>query len=496
MIERARRTLALPFLIGIAGSAQAQEPLSASDWLSGSVRNPPRESSAWRPGTRPPPTLPGRTIDPVAESGAVGDVAVSRLDRPDPDTSGTLGAADAALPDDLWNGSQAEDVARLIAQTPTRLPAMDALMQRLLLVQSSPPAATDATRGAFFLARVDRLLATGHLSSARALLHAAGTAAPEAFRRLFDIALLQGNESQACDLMDRTPGIAPSIGARIFCLAHSGDWSAAALTMHGAEALNLIEPERVTLLHHFLDDSYVDRGETLDPPDPVTPLDFRMHEAIGQPLPTASLPLAFAHSDLRDNGGWKARIEAAERLARQGAIPPDRLRRIYAEQQPAASGGVWDRAATLQAYETALAGGDPLSALPAAFDAFASAGMGGVLATLIGAEVEPLSQQSAGRGAEIAGWLAAWQGLTRPADLPGKPLPSVENAPQMPKSRLGEALLSAMADVDAGLDGDEARAANGIAMLRALGLGRDADLAETQLRLAPQMMSAIQSARN
>ena len=43
-------------------------------------------------------------------------------------------------------------------------------------------------------------------------------------------------------------------------------------------------------------------------------------EAIGTPLPTAPLPLAFAHSDLRHTAGWKARIEAAERLVRTGAV--------------------------------------------------------------------------------------------------------------------------------------------------------------------------------
>ncbi|RJL05930.1 hypothetical protein D3P06_05110, partial [Paracoccus aestuarii] len=38
-----------------AAPGAAQQPLSASDWLSGSVRGPQRESSAWRPGDQPPP---------------------------------------------------------------------------------------------------------------------------------------------------------------------------------------------------------------------------------------------------------------------------------------------------------------------------------------------------------------------------------------------------------------------------------------------------------
>ena len=41
--------------------------------------------------------------------------------------------------------------------------------------------------------------------------------------------------------------------------------------------------------------------------------------------------------------------------------------------------------------------------------------------------------------------------------------------------------------VDAGLDGDLPRAGRGLAMLRALGLGADADLAAAQLSLLPMM---------
>ena len=485
------RGIALLTFFGMAGAAGAQEPLSASDWLSGSVRNPPRESSAWRPGAQRPPVrdaLPTRTIPPVAESGAAGNVTVSRLDRPDPDMSGTIAADVAGLPADLWQGSDVDRIAQLIAETPARLPSMNALMHRLLLAQMTPPRVNEDQSGLLFLARADRLLGIGDVQAARNLLKGAGPAAPETFRRLFDIALLEGDEPQACALMDRTPGIAPSFAARIFCLAQSGDWSAAALAMHGAETLGLIDAERIELLHHFLDDAYVDLNATLTPPDPVTPLDFRMHEAIGQPLPTATLPLAFAHSDLRQNGGWKARIEAAERLVKAGALGPKDLHRIYGEQKPAASGGVWERAAAVQAFDQALADGDPGRALPEAFDTFAAASMGGVLASMIAGDLAALAGADQGQAGEVARWLTAWQGVDAARSTAA---PQDAAVVEEDIDRKGEALLQAMADVDAGLDGGSARAASGLQVLRDLGLSRDADLAEKQLQLAPQMMQTV-----
>ncbi|TRW96652.1 hypothetical protein FNJ84_11255 [Paracoccus sp. M683] len=483
--------LALGLVTGPPLQAAAQQPLSASDWLSGSIQSPPRESSGWRPGAgapadaqRPTPGAP-----PVAETGAVGKVAVTRLDRADPDRAGTVSARAAGLPADLWAGSETARLAALIGQTPSRLPAMNALLRRVLTAQLTPPKGAEAGQGTLFLARVDRLLDMGANTEAARLLASSGQRSPESFRRLFDVALLAGEEGRACAVMNDTPGIAPSFGARIFCLAQSGDWSAAAITFHGAETLGLIPQDRLALLAQFLDDSYVDAGQVLEPPQPVTPLDFRMHEAVGQPLPTAGLPLAFAHSDLRNNSGWKAQLEAAERLAGAGNLPRADLIAIYTSQKPAASGGVWERVAAVQTLQAALASDDTAAqaaALEAAFDQFSAAGMCNVLAVLVAADLPATLPDRAG---EIAGWLRAWQGLpvsmpvTAPADLSGGEPDPLAQGPD----RHGEALLIAMAQIDRGLDGDMAQAARGLATLRALGLTAEADLAQAQLTLTPLM---------
>lgn len=479
------RLLFLALALGLSAPALAEQPLSASDWLSGSVRGPDRESSAWRPGDTPPPGLPGAPgPKPVATTGEVGSVQVTRLGNDNPDAAGLVTPRKAGLPPTLWQGSSSAALAALILRTPARLPAMNALLDRVLVTQLvPPPAEPGASQGTLFLARADRLLDGGALDRAQALLTAAGPSNPEIFRRLFDIALLKGDEARACEIMNNTPGIAPSFAARIFCLAQTGDWAAAAISLHGAEILGLLDDRQAVLLTHFLDDAYVDGGQMLPPSDRMTPLDFRIHEAIGQPLPTSSLPIAFAHSDLRPMNGWKARLEAAERLARAGAIPPATLRALYSEQKPAASGGVWERAGAMRTLEAALAGGDPSPALPQAFDEFRKAGMADVLAAMIAAD---LPEGGEGPSAEIATRLRQWQGLPTPVPLVLDPALKSEPVPA-PATQQGEALLNAMADIDAGLDGDGPRAGRGLATLRALGLTAEADGAAAQLSLLPVM---------
>ena len=469
----------------------AQQPLSASDWLSGSVRGPQRESSAWRPGdgSRRPDRKGQPSKRAVAESGAVGPVQVTRLDQTNPDHTGTQSARRAGLPRDLWQGSDPAALAQQVLTTPARLPAMQGLMRRILTAQLTPPewtpeqATADAhsIRGQLFLARVDRLLDMGALQPAQSLLAAAGPGESEIFRRMFDIALLEGDESRACAIMDGTPGIAPSFTARIFCLAQTGDWAAAAVSLHGAEALGLIDERRAVLLTHFLDDAFVDGEQMLEPSERMTPIEFRIHEAIGQPLPTTPLPLAFAQSDLRLNSGFKARVEAAERLVRAGALSHQQLRSIYSEQRPAASGGVWERAGVMRTLEAALASGDLRQALPRAFEEFRRADMTDLLAGMV---AQDLPESEDDETARIIALLQAWQGL-RPLPEGVEPLEALA-PPDAPATAKGEALMTAMTDIDAALEGDLARAARGVAMMRALGLTQDADLAAAQIALLPE----------
>ncbi len=386
------------------GAPEAQDaPMSAIDWLSNSVTTP-ADPAALRPD--PAPDEPG-----VSDGAAVGQVSVTPLGRPVPDAVGILPASVTGLPNDLWGPARPADVARRFRAEPIdMLPALEDLLYTLLLAELSPPEAPDASGYDVFLARVDKLLELGALEQADALLARAGPENPDIFRRWFDVSLLLGTENQLCDVMRATPELSPTFTARVFCLARGGDWNAAVLTLGTGRALGFISPEDDALLARFLDPELFEGAPPLAPPSRPSPLIFRMFEAIGQPLPTTTLPLAFAQADLRANIGWKARIEAGERLARTGAVPPNQLLGLYTERRAAASGGVWERVAAVQALDQALKQNAPAAiaaALPPMWQQMQAVGLEVPMARIYGPALSRLElPPEAARIALIMGLLS------------------------------------------------------------------------------------------
>ena len=285
-------------------SQEAGQPLSAIDWLSQSL-----ESTAAAPVVEPP----------IAETAVAPGITVTPLDRPNGGVLGVLPPEVTKLPLDLWVGSdEAELMSRIGGEHVETVPALQDLLVTMMLAQATPPAGSDGK--ALFLARVDKLLDMGALDAAQALLESGDLLDPGAFRRWFDVTLLQGTESDACAMLRSHPTLAPTLMSRVFCTARNGDWNAAALTLNTARALGDVTPEEEVLLTRFLDPEFVDPEEGLLPPTRPTPLVYRMKEAVGELMPTAGLPLAFSYADLRDTVAWRAQIEAAERLSRHGAL--------------------------------------------------------------------------------------------------------------------------------------------------------------------------------
>lgn len=490
-IRAARAALCLALVL--AGAARAEPPLSAIDWLSDSVAEP---GSAALPG-------PGDTVQGAAPE----EISVTALGRPRLDAVGLLPPAVTGLPADSWGDSDIDELVRLIqAKRAPRLPATARLLYTLLLAELDPPKGSEHD-GRLLLARLDTLLALGALDQAQALLERAGPTNAELFRRWFDVSLLTGHEDRACAAMRAAPDIAPTFPARIFCLARGGDWNAALLTLDTAKALGFVTEEEDALLIRFLDPELFEGEPPLPVPGHPSPLVFRMFEAIGEALPTTTLPLAFAQSDLRFTAGWKARIEAAERLARSGAIDENRLLGIYTERMPAASGGVWDRVEAVQAFDVAMLSGDPgavARALPPAWAAMEEAGLevpfaafyGERLARLplsdvaralafrigllsdsyeaVAAAHEPATSQETFLAGLARGDVMGLEPPTPAAAALADAFAGAEPGPQLgallDQGRLGEALLNAIAMIGTGAVGDLGDLTTGVALLRAVGL--------------------------
>lgn len=476
-------------------------PLSAIDWLSESVEQPEVAAAAPVLGTQAI-RVPDANEDPVANSATTPDVSVQTLGGPAPRVLGLLAPATTGLPVDLWAGSDAQTlIALLHAERVDTLPAVQDLLTTLAMTQAAPPF-EGAAPGSFFLTRVDKLLAFGALEPAQAMLESAGADTPDLYRRWFDVSLLTGTENATCRTLRNRPDIAPTPSARIFCLARSGDWPAAALTLNTGAALGDIDQPTVDLLSRFLDPDLFEDEPPLPAPTRTTPLTFRMFEAIGSPLTTAGLPRAFSHADLRDNVGWKAQLEAAERLARAGGISDNALIGLYTARVPAASGGVWERAKAVSRMQTALSDGRGVQdALNVLWDEARSVNVSVSLARHFAPQLIELDDlptdlltfkflllsdryEEAALNEALAATDPFLAAVARGDPSQGPALQSkyplvraafaAEPDPNLiamaTDGRSGEAILRAIATLQQGIDGDRVAFAEGIATLRALGL--------------------------
>ena len=330
----------------LAGAAQAQipEPLSVIDWLSGPLEN-----------------LPDTVLlePPVTQTGLQPEVQVTPLEELSPPL-GLVASSVTGLPVDIWQGSEPERLADLIARVPVKSsPAMQRLLFTLLLSEARAPSGVQS-RDRLLLARLDRLMQLGASDPVQSLVQMAGpTDTLDRFQRWFDATLLTGDEERSCTALIAQPHLSQDYAAQIFCKARRGDWASAALTLEIAHALQVLPIDELALLDRFLSPELFEGAEYLPQPENPDPLTFRLFESIGERLPTGPLSRAFANADLRDVAGWKAQIEAAERLTRIGALTPNQLLGLYTERTPAASGTVWDRVASIQRFETALDSGNP-----------------------------------------------------------------------------------------------------------------------------------------
>ncbi len=495
---RIKNSLLLSALTALPLAAQEQ-PLSAIDWLA-VQRNAPVVT-----------VLPNVPDTPVAQSATVPDVDVQPLDSPSVGGVGLLPSSVTGLPPSLWQGSTESTLLATIdalERGRPSVPALDSLLHTLLLAEANMP---NASKGeAFLSARLDVLLDHGLVAPAEALVERVSTLTPGLFTQAFDLALLTGSDAALCQVLNDTPSLSNDLATRIWCATRSGDFPRAMTIYQTAVALDQLSDLDAELLLRFLDPEYTESTSPLRPPVRPTPLQFRLFEAIGEALPTAPLPLPFAVVELTGDSGWRAQLQAAERLARAGAIDGNQLLGIYTEQTRAASGGIWDRVEALQRFETALNTGDPdaiSSALETVWPQMRSAGLLVPFSNLFAARLQGLPLGARPKTlAGLAGLLSdGYEDVarvlvdkpdpelaflsaiamgqppkTRPSDVPhADALAQVWSVPaQAPgdlaplptKDRLGEALLIAITRFETGASGNDGDVTEALLALRAFGL--------------------------
>lgn len=499
-----RTSLALVSLL-LPASALAETPLSAIDWL----ENPsqviaPAVAPAALPLPKPEPEAP------VSQTASVPDVEVQPLgEAPQVLSVGLLPSRVTGLPETLWQNSNASAIEALFAKLDARdIPALQELLYTLLLAEAEPPQGADPET--FLTQRATRLASFGAIEPAAELLAQLPLKSPKHFDLLFDLTLYAGLEDKACDALNTARELTNDYAAQVFCTMRGGDWEEASLLFESSNALNLLSASERRLLQAFLDPEYAELAPSLAPPRDISPLEFRLYEAVGHPLPTPGLSLAFAVSDLRDLAGWKAQLEAAERLARVEAVSSNVLLGLYTSRKPSASGGVWERARAVQELDAALTKQEPEvlgAALLKAHKALSEVRLEQALAEIYVPELADakLSGEAARKAFEMALSTKDYEAAKPPADgvntrnaflvslaqgepvgaaalnsqlalaieagfTPAATLPQTQLSALLTDAHLGEAILTAMGGMVRGLEGDYTALTESLRALRQMGL--------------------------
>jgi len=343
------RALLTTLIVVTGGAAASEGPRSVIPWLSESLSKDPWDDSLLPMFGDPNGDIAGTTpfgLEPIT---------TTSLDDPVREGLGLLVPRDSGFPQDLWGNTSSLRVrSMLAAREPAGVPAARRLFHDILIAQTAPPPGSGVTN-ALLLARIDALLTAGYLDASAALLDRMDATDPEVFRRVFDVALLTDQEEAICARLRGSPALSPTLTARVFCLARGGDWDAAALTLQTGHDVGLISGEEEALLAAFLDPSLVEDATFTGPESPLTTLNFVLRDSIALPRASGKLPVAFEFLDAAEGNAQRTRMEAMERLVKEGVLAESALFEVYRAGKPASSGGIWDRAKVVQDLDDAFA---------------------------------------------------------------------------------------------------------------------------------------------
>ena len=323
----------------LASPIAAQSPLSAIDWLS-------KANSKFQ-----------RSILEITnlDVDKTNDIQVSTLNSSEYQAIGLLPIYVTGIPTTIWRNSSFDDLEYSFKTMPTfRYSPIQELVYSLLLAEARPPL-NEPSRYAFLEVRLDKLLNYGAVDPAIALVERASPVPERMIPQLFDISLLSSNNFPICEPVFQNTENRDLQAELIYCYARKGDWLTAHLILETEKVLGDLSDHEISLLSRYLEvDFNVDLSALLPPPDSITPLEYRLYEAIGEPIPAEYLPIQYSQSDLSGENGWRAQVIAAERLSLTGAIPENQILGIYTNHSPGASGGMWDRIKVINDLDAAL----------------------------------------------------------------------------------------------------------------------------------------------
>lgn len=357
-------------------------------------------------------------------------------------------------------------------------PAVIDLIRLISKSQFNPPLTTQMP-SPYLLARLDHLEKTGSIDALEALLRQVGTQSPELFRRWLTASIWLGLEVEPCEALNQVPPPRP-LDATIFCTALNGDPNKAIAMIEANAALGRLTEAEANLFLFYMDPDVFEDLPISDPEPQDGAVDFLMRFDLGLPPPKVADSLGPELRTLNGFAPWRERIEAAEALARSGAITGVQLFAVYQEGQPPASGQPWDRVRLAQTVANTERPGREL--IQSATREFTTVGLDAALAEYIAPKIDAISMNTESGKCMLS--LAATEdapNIETLAEEPSSPLLFIlrDSAVEKPNASARDLLVTlghlAAETPDLRLLADD------LAVLRSVGLNRWAELIAVQI---------------
>ncbi|MFL2801671.1 MAG: hypothetical protein ACJ0DD_02775 [Paracoccaceae bacterium] len=318
----------------------ANDPRSSINWLAEKINDPPVFY-----------TNPSLNFNNIND-----DIEKLNLPGISKNSIGIFPSIKIGIDSDVWKNSNELEISQLLGKIDiSDLYYLNRLLKRILLIEADPPIIVNGKEfsGTFFLrARILKLIQIGALDDAEALLLDAD---PSTDPKLIDlwskISFLTFRFDKFCNSVLKSHFLFIDPAHKIICLARSGDWNAAALSLATYSSINEIESDYEKLLINYLDHEAELEITNKDLCSIDKPILVYLCNFSNVGVKNLSSDAKYLYNDLGRSKSIRSRIIASEELVKSGALNPNILFSIYKVKQPSTSGGVWARAKLVQDLE-------------------------------------------------------------------------------------------------------------------------------------------------
>ena len=315
----------------------ADEPMSAIDWLAKKINDPPVFY-----------TYPSE-IDENS------NIEIEKMVLPNisKNSIGIYPSIKIGINSDIWKNNNEIEISTILKKIRiSDLYYLNRLLKRILLIESDPPiiAVDEKFSGTIFLRqRILKLIQMGALDDAEALiLDAEPTFDPNLTDLWSEISFLTYRFERFCKAILNGYHNSLEPAHKIICLARSGDWNAAALSLATFSSINEIDSDHEKLLINYLDHEaeleIINKDKCEE--DKSVIIYLCNFSNINTQIPNYGVK--FLYNNLGRGKSIRSRIVASEELVKSGALNPNILFSTYKIKQPSTSGGVWARAKLVQ----------------------------------------------------------------------------------------------------------------------------------------------------